>query len=77
MFKIRLLLAVLATWMVLGSAAQILAVASKGGWDSTIILRGSERTAVKSIPIENRPNRPLHVYGNTIRRMDHRGATRR
>ncbi len=41
-------------------------------WDSRIILRGAERTAVKSMPIEARPNRPLHFYGNTIRRMDQR-----
>lgn len=43
------------------------------GWDSTIILRGAERAAVKSMPIEKRPNRPLHIYGNTIRRMEYRG----
>lgn len=43
------------------------------GWKSNIILRGPERAAVKSMPIEKRPNRPLHVYGNTIRRMEHRG----
>ncbi len=41
-------------------------------WDSRIILRGAERAAVKSMPIEARPNRPLHFYGNTIRRMDQR-----
>jgi hypothetical protein len=42
-------------------------------WDNTIILRGQERAVVKSMPIENRPMRPLHVYGNTIRRIEHRG----
>ncbi|MDX1924941.1 MAG: hypothetical protein SFV81_00405 [Pirellulaceae bacterium] len=43
------------------------------GWDSTIILRGKERAAVKSMPIEKRPMRPLHIYGNTIRRIEYRG----
>lgn len=43
------------------------------GWDSTIILRGQERAVVKSMPIEKRPMRPLHIYGNTIRRMENRG----
>ncbi len=43
------------------------------GWDRTIILRGQERAVVKSMPIEQRPNRPLHVYGNAVRRMEHRG----
>ena len=46
------------------------------GWDSTIILRGHERAVVKSMPIEQRPNRPLHIYGNSIRRMEHRGQRR-
>ena len=43
------------------------------GWDRTIILRGQERAVVKATPIEKRPNRPLHVYGNTVRRMEYRG----
>lgn len=43
------------------------------GRDNTIILRGQERAIVKSMPIEKRPMRPLHVYGNTIRRMEYRG----
>ena len=46
------------------------------GWDSTIILRGQERAVVKSMPIEQRPNRPLHIYGNTIRRLEFRGQRR-
>ena len=45
---------------------------SPNGWDRTIILRGQERAVVKSMPIEKRPNRPLHVYGNTVRRLDNR-----
>lgn len=33
-----------------------------------IIARGAERAAIKSTHILNRPYRPLHFYGNTVRR---------
>ncbi len=62
----------LAACVVIGFAVGAQA-APPTGWDSTIILRGAERAAVKSMPIEKRPMRPLHIYGNTIRRMEHRG----
>jgi len=38
------------------------------GFDPRIVTFGSERDQIKSTPIEKRPNRPLHVYGNSIRR---------
>ncbi|MEM6366476.1 MAG: hypothetical protein AAF745_18765 [Planctomycetota bacterium] len=44
--------------------------ASPTGWSPVILPTGSYRTQIKSLPIENRPGRPLHVYGNTIRMMD-------
>ncbi len=44
--------------------------ASPTGWSPVILPTGNYRTQIKSIPIENRPGRPLHVYGNTIRLMD-------
>lgn len=34
-----------------------------------IIARGQERQEIKSTPILDRPNRPLHFYGNTVRRQ--------
>jgi hypothetical protein len=34
------------------------------------------REQIKRTPIEQRPNRPLHVYGNSIRRRHQRTATR-
>jgi len=33
-----------------------------------------ERAQLRSLPIEQRPNRPLHFYGNTVRRMQYRNA---
>ncbi len=71
MNRVRLLLVALVVSLGVGYASEIKA-APPTGWDSTIILRGQERAVVKSKPIEQRPNRPLHVYGNTIRRMESR-----
>ena len=31
------------------------------------------RAEIKSLPIEQRPNRPGHFYGNTVRRRLHSG----
>lgn len=45
---------------------------SQTGFDPRVVTFGAEREQIKSIPIENRPNRPLHVYGNTIRRRQTR-----
>lgn len=30
----------------------------------------AQRAAIRSMPIEQRPNRPGHVYGNTVRRLN-------
>jgi len=48
--------------------------ASGAGFDPRVVTFGSEREQIKSIPIEKRPNRPLHVYGNTVRRRSGRTA---
>jgi len=39
-----------------------------------IIATGAERAAIESTPIEYRPYRPLHFYGNTVRRQYYRGS---
>ncbi|MDV6032413.1 MAG: hypothetical protein F9B45_20460 [Phycisphaera sp. RhM] len=41
--------------------------ASPTGWSPVIIATGEYRDRIKSMPIHQRPGRPLHVYGNTIR----------
>ncbi|MBM4003621.1 MAG: hypothetical protein FJ295_10090 [Planctomycetes bacterium] len=33
-----------------------------------IVASGEQRAQIKSLDILDRPNRPLHVYGNTVRR---------
>ncbi len=39
-----------------------------------IIATPQERAQLRSIPIEQRPNRPLHFYGNTVRWMHQRSS---
>ena len=46
---------------------------SEPGWTSKVIKRGTDRTISKNTPIELRPYRPLHFYGNTVRRRHYRG----
>jgi hypothetical protein len=45
------------------------------GFDPRIVTFGETREQIKSTPINQRPNRPLHVYGNTVRRRTSRGGS--
>jgi hypothetical protein len=49
-------------------------IAQQPDWSPTIIARGEERQQIRATPIEQRPNRPLHFYGNTVRRIHYRGT---
>lgn len=51
--------------------------ASQAGFDPRIVTFGAAREEIKSTPITQRPNRPLHVYGNTVRRRQSRGVPTR
>jgi hypothetical protein len=44
------------------------------GWTYGVVRTGQERDAIKSLPVTQRPYRPLHFYGNTVRRMHYRGT---
>lgn len=44
------------------------------GFDPRVVTFGDSREAIKSTPITQRPNRPLHVYGNSVRRRHQRAA---
>src|SRR5690606_16942948 len=50
------------------------AAAAEPGWTNQVIARGALRQTIRATPIEQRPYRPLHIYGNTIRRIHHRGT---
>lgn len=64
--------------LLLASAALVLGPrsidAAEPGWSPVIIATGQYRKQIQSTPIEHRPYRPLHFYGNTIRRLHHRGT---
>jgi len=45
------------------------------GWIPVVIARGALREQIDATPIEERPYRPLHFYGNTIRRRHYRGTS--
>lgn len=47
--------------------------AAEPGWSPVVIARGHQRAEIEATPIELRPYRPLHFYGNTLRRMHYRG----
>ena len=52
------------------------AVAANTGFDPRIVVFGDERERIQNTPIEQRPNRPLHFYGNSIRRRNTRTVSR-
>ena len=58
--------------LVTAVAAATAATVTGAEFDPRVITFGSERDQIKSIPIEKRPNRPLHVYGNSVRRRQAR-----
>jgi hypothetical protein len=41
-----------------------------------VITFGEDRARIQSTPIEQRPYRPLHFYGNTVRRRNSRSTVR-
>ena len=49
-------------------------IAAGPTWSPNIIATGPQREHIRSLPIEQRPNRPLHFYGNTVRRLHHQGT---
>lgn len=65
----RTLLLILAV----ASTATLLLPVQEVSASGPMIARGAEREAIKSQHILNRPQRPGHFYGNTVRRRHSRG----
>ena len=59
--------------VILGVAGSV-SSADEPGWQGNVIARGAEREKIQSTPILERPYRPLHFYGNTVRRRHYRGT---
>jgi len=49
--------------------------AAEPGWTRNAIKTPGERAYYRNIPVEQRPYRPLHFYGNAVRRRYYRGRT--
>jgi hypothetical protein len=64
------------SFFVVVACSLIVSPASAGepGWSPVIIATGDYRKEIESLPIEQRPYRPLHFYGNTVRRIHYRGT---
>lgn len=54
-----------------------LAAAANTGFDPRIVMFGDAREQIQNTPIDQRPYRPLHVYGNTVRRRQSRSQPTR
>jgi hypothetical protein len=52
------------------------AAARNSNFDPRIITFGESREEIKNTPMVDRPYRPLHVYGNSVRRRHGRSAPR-
>jgi hypothetical protein len=64
----------LITLAVLGSfflAAKV--SGAEPGWERGVVKFGAERERIQNTPILERPYRPLHVYGNVVRRRHYQG----
>lgn len=59
--------------LILGTISSA-AHAQEPGWWGVVIAPRSIRPQIESTPIINRPYRPFHFYGNTIRRRYYRGT---
>ena len=66
--RILAMLIVIGIWAACSSA---MAQASSGR--GPIIARGAQRQQIEATPILQRPYRPLHFYGNTVRRRHYSG----
>jgi len=60
--------------MIVSAAAVAVAMvsfarASEPSWTGRVIIPRSERAVIESTPIIQRPYRPLHFYGNAVRRV--------
>ena len=46
------------------------------GWTGRVVVPADEEALRQATPIVDRPYRPLHFYGNTVRRAHYHGRVR-
>ncbi len=74
MYRYRLIAGFLTTSLATATSVAQTTAPTQPTWSPNIIATGQAREQIRSLPIEQRPYRPLHFYGNTVRRMHHRGT---
>lgn len=77
MHAMKRLLLLSAIFILPFEAVAPLAEAANTGFDPRIITFGEAREQIQNTPIDQRPYRPLHVYGNTVRRRNSRAQSTR
>lgn len=43
-------------------------------WWGVVVARGADQARIDATPVAERPYRPFHFYGNTVRRQYYRGS---
>ncbi len=59
-----------ATLLALTAESSISRGESPTGWSPIIVPTGDYRETIQAMPIESRPGRLLHVYGNSVRLLN-------
>jgi hypothetical protein len=67
---------ILSAVLVIAEANSARAADNGPGWLGVVVARGELKQELESTPIVDRPNRPFHFYGNTVRREYYRGTAR-
>lgn len=67
---IFILLAIFST----GCISSRYSTAAEPEWTNRVLKVGQDREKTNELPITERPYRPLHFYGNTVRRRHYRGT---
>ena len=68
-FGLLLILSLVCCFPSVGSGAE-------PGWTNRVLKRGTDREQTNATHILQRPYRPLHFYGNSVRRKHYRGVAR-
>ena len=55
------------------SAPEFIVTCTEPGWCGVVFAQGALKEQLENTPIELRPYRPFHFYGNTVRRLHYRG----
>ncbi len=74
MLRFGLAAFILSTVALFAAPTTVSAASSEPGWLGVVRARGELKEQIESTPIVDRPNRPFHFYGNTVRREYYRGT---